>query len=510
MNGIVLYADGGVKPNPGKAGYGIHGYFFECKEPTKGIGLGSISASSVGYVNKEDLIDVKSSDFQDKNTIVLETQKFPVTITKYIDAFGTVGTVIDGVKIINDVSNNKAEAEALNRSLKIIQEHKPDFAIINSDSELTVRGFNEWMRIWSSQNWIKKDGNPVASTDVWKEILESKKILDSMDIPVKMVWVKGHDGDTGNERADSLATIGRFTALRSLDYHSCDLKDPDGYWKSVNEKHPFFLNKYCYFNTRQETITPGVYYTGNHGKDNHLNGNRMSDRTGSVIKIAHPDPVIEMIRNFQSRIIYGLDMMYVINLDKVFSANIYDKLNIYGELLIEPPVGFKKDLKTLGDSTITEEQNPPRLSERTYQSLEDLGQILDSFITERNDIVLTDITDSLYEQQTKQGKKNSTEAQPLVETKLLSSIGVGCSSIKVKGKFKNERGTADVEITLSIGIDTLERNSLKKIESKNPKVYFVSWSAGENLFRYATIIKAGDDVGIWSGIDSNTRVIFFK
>lgn len=510
MQGMVLYADGGVKPNPGKAGYGIHGYIFECQEPTKGIGLGSIVASSVGYIEKEQLIDIKTVDFQDKNTIVSECQKFPVTLKKYIDAFGTVGTVIDGVRIITDSGNNKAEAEALNRSLKLIIEYKPDFAIINSDSELTVRSYNEWLKIWVDQNWIKRDGNPVSSSEVWKEVYESKKILDSLNIPVKAVWVRGHNGDTGNERADSLATIGRFAALSGLDKHVYEEKEPDGYWKSVFEKHPFLFAKYCYFNTREETITPGIYYTGNHGKDNNLNGNRMSDRTGAVIKIAQPDPVIEMIRKFQSKIIYGLDMMYVINLDKVFASNIYDKLNIYGELLIEPPIGYKKDLKTLGDSTITEEQNPPRLSERTYQSLEDLGQVLDSFILERNDIEVTDITDHFYERLIKESKKKNAEESPIVETKLASSIGVGCSSIKVKGKFKNDLGSAEVEITLSIGIDTLERNSLKKIETKNPKIYFVSWSVGENLFRYATIIKAGEDVGIWSGIDSNTRVIFFK
>ena len=36
--GVVLYADGGSRENPGAAGSGIHGYLFEFSLPKKGTG----------------------------------------------------------------------------------------------------------------------------------------------------------------------------------------------------------------------------------------------------------------------------------------------------------------------------------------------------------------------------------------------------------------------------------------------------------------------------------------
>ena len=510
MKGIVLYSDGGVKPNPGMAGYGVHGYIFETTTPTKGVGLGSIVPCTIGYTEKDKLTDIKPEDALISKSIVDELYNFQVTPIKYIDAFGTVDTLIDGQYLVAPTSNNHAEIRAVIRALEIIAEHKPDFAFINSDSELVVRGTNEWLKLWNDQKWVKRDGSPVANTAAWQTLYEAKKVVDDLGIPFRLKWIRGHDGDTGNERADKLATIGRFSALRGVTYHECVLKETEGYWKQKLEKNPLLLNRYCYFNTNKETMIPGVYYLGNHGKNHSHNGNRISDRSGCVVKIKTPDPVIEMIREYQSKTIYGLDMLYVINLDKVFNSNTYDELNTYGELLIEPPMNFRKDLKTLGDVTITEEQNPAKLSQRTLSSLEELQQVLDSFLNKKEDVIVTDITDIFYEKSIKTKNKKNVEESVQTETKLHSSVGVGCPSIKINGRFNKDGNDTILSVTLNIGIDTLERNSLKKIETCDPKIYFVSWSDGGSLFRYATVIQTKDDVGIWAGIDSNTRIITIK
>ena len=39
LRGAVVYSDGGARPNPGRMGWGAHGYIFETRKPTKGHGL---------------------------------------------------------------------------------------------------------------------------------------------------------------------------------------------------------------------------------------------------------------------------------------------------------------------------------------------------------------------------------------------------------------------------------------------------------------------------------------
>jgi ribonuclease HI len=70
-----------------------------------------------------------------------------------------------------------------------------------SDSQYVIKGMSEWIVNWKKKNW--KD---VKNVDLWKK-------LD--DISQKHVitwrWVRGHDGNLGNERADALANKGVYS-----------------------------------------------------------------------------------------------------------------------------------------------------------------------------------------------------------------------------------------------------------------------------------------------------------
>ena len=52
-------------------------------------------------------------------------------------------------------------------------------------------------------NFMNAKKKPVANTELWIQ-------LDALNAQhkVKWIWVKGHSGDPGNERADSLANKG--------------------------------------------------------------------------------------------------------------------------------------------------------------------------------------------------------------------------------------------------------------------------------------------------------------
>ena len=525
MKGIVLHADGGVRPNPGPAGYGVHGFHYDTTITAKPIGLGSIVASTLGYVEKDKAKDgTTNTNVVELTTNDILTDKLCVTVspTKYVDMFGTVSTMVEGRPVINlAATNNRAEVRAAEAALHYIAQEKPDVATVYTDSEYTVRGINEWLPNWIKREWVRPDGTSIANADAWQDLQKALNKVNELNIPVQFSWIKGHNGHVGNERADKLATMGVFTSMRGKDYHTVETRPPEGFWKYATEKHPFLAHTYCYFNTSAGSSVPGEYFLGNHGKDLNLLGSRVSDGTYSVVRIKQPDPILEMIRNYQSVVTYNADMLYVAHMTKIFTPDIHQDLNTYGELIIEPCIGQSTDLKTTEGVVLTEEINPARLSMRAIDSLILLSDVLDQFLSSSAELCVTDITDFIYEKAakankvSKKAKKGEAEVVEQVTpaapeelvTKLRSDMVVGRPSIQVKGQYKTDLTESTLDITLSSGIDTLDRNSLKRLEEHNPQVYLVTWSEGSNIFRYATVIRANEDVGIWAGVYSNLRVI---
>ena len=71
---------------------------------------------------------------------------------------------------------------------------------IYSDSKYLVDSVAQgWVYRWKENGWKRKE-NEVPNTDLWKQLL---KLCQQHE--VESVWVKGHDGNPGNERADQLS-----------------------------------------------------------------------------------------------------------------------------------------------------------------------------------------------------------------------------------------------------------------------------------------------------------------
>lgn len=103
-------------------------------------------------------------------------------------------------------TNNRMELTAVLEALRAL----PDGAkvIVHSDSTYVVKGMSIWRNAWRQRGWRKKNGEPIPNDDLWQE-------LDRQALRVRatFVWVRGHDGNEGNERADRLAALGRASVL---------------------------------------------------------------------------------------------------------------------------------------------------------------------------------------------------------------------------------------------------------------------------------------------------------
>ena len=94
-------------------------------------------------------------------------------------------------------TNNRMEMGAAIEALKAIR--KPGMRIrLHTDSQYLVKSMTEWVKGWKAKGWKKKDGE-LKNVDLLQELDQLNQLHQ-----VSWQWVKGHNGDPGNECADGL------------------------------------------------------------------------------------------------------------------------------------------------------------------------------------------------------------------------------------------------------------------------------------------------------------------
>jgi len=73
-----------------------------------------------------------------------------------------------------------------------------------SDSEYTVKGYNQWMKGWQSKGWMNTSG-VVKNQGLWKNFIKLKALITKDQVPITLRWSRGHDGAKYNEIADIIA-----------------------------------------------------------------------------------------------------------------------------------------------------------------------------------------------------------------------------------------------------------------------------------------------------------------
>ena len=87
-------------------------------------------------------------------------------------------------------------------ALKYLLKNKVKMPIeIFSDSKYVILGITEWIFNWQKNNWRNANKKPVLNKDLWEELYGLTE-----EFKPKWTYVKGHNGDKWNERADEIAT----------------------------------------------------------------------------------------------------------------------------------------------------------------------------------------------------------------------------------------------------------------------------------------------------------------
>lgn len=95
-------------------------------------------------------------------------------------------------------TNNRMELTAAIEALKLFKDKK--YLKVYTDSNYLKQGITLWINSWKKNNWKNNQKKLVKNVDLWKELDFFNNYHN-----VKWYWVKAHDGNFGNEKADMLA-----------------------------------------------------------------------------------------------------------------------------------------------------------------------------------------------------------------------------------------------------------------------------------------------------------------
>lgn len=101
-------------------------------------------------------------------------------------------------------TNIRMEGKALIAAMK---DAKGEHCQIFTDSEFWINVITKWAPGWEAKGWAKKGGE-IKNLDIVKEAYQ----LHS-ESQATLTWVRGHEGDPGNELADEWANKAREQRL---------------------------------------------------------------------------------------------------------------------------------------------------------------------------------------------------------------------------------------------------------------------------------------------------------
>jgi ribonuclease HI len=398
---VIVFTDGGCKPNPGFAGYGVFGYTYNLHERyinTKHPGFSNLHFSKKGI-----------------ETNKCESGLEVCSIIEYIGAIGG-----------SNSTNNQAELLGAIKALELCKDlcSSGDNLDIYTDSGYIVSAYNENLDKWVSNGWVRLDGKDLTHKAEWEIILHYKNYYKSLNVNLTFNWVKGHDGTYGNHVSDIYSTIGA-NASRVLNGSSdfcvySNIVSYKDYKESYNNKDFIYTFKNLYFSTN-ELVDDKNYCFLHSGEDEEVGKKSLSNIF--AVNLGYVPEPINKVKRFYRSLRDNHVSMCCVKLSKFTDKDVLRLFNIIDPVYLLVESNSRKDIKSYSlvrDTTnfITEIDNSfpfimnaNRLFSRMYDLKEDisigfLGTIVVDItdrIVQSNKITMTtkdkyvDITDIVNE-----------------------------------------------------------------------------------------------------------------
>jgi ribonuclease HI len=102
-------------------------------------------------------------------------------------------------------TNNRMELMAAIQALENLT--RRSVVYLHTDSSYLRNGVTSWLSTWKRNGWRTASKQAVKNEDLWRRLDAAAGKHE-----VHWLWVKGHAGNPGNERADALANRGMAEA----------------------------------------------------------------------------------------------------------------------------------------------------------------------------------------------------------------------------------------------------------------------------------------------------------
>lgn len=110
-----------------------------------------------------------------------------------------------------ETTNNRMEMQAAIAALEALCRLKETLdqdgsPTLYTDSQYVQNGITKWIHGWKKKGWKTASGKPVLNQDLWKQLDELHQQVNAyLPKPLRWAYVRGHSGNTGNERCDAIA-----------------------------------------------------------------------------------------------------------------------------------------------------------------------------------------------------------------------------------------------------------------------------------------------------------------
>lgn len=104
-------------------------------------------------------------------------------------------------------TNNRMEMQAAISALEFFADtSQTGPCVIHTDSEYLIKGITQWVNGWKKKGWKTAAGKAVLNQDLWEKLDRlNNQVQAQIKSPVAWKHVRGHSGNVGNERCDTIA-----------------------------------------------------------------------------------------------------------------------------------------------------------------------------------------------------------------------------------------------------------------------------------------------------------------
>lgn len=121
-----------------------------------------------------------------------------------------------------ETTNNRMEYRACIEALEMALEMGEENVTLYTDSSYVKDSITEWAPKWEALGWYR---NKTKTKDVKNKDLCIRLYNLNKELAVTWEWVKGHNGNVGNERADELASASAIDKANLIEDERADFAE---------------------------------------------------------------------------------------------------------------------------------------------------------------------------------------------------------------------------------------------------------------------------------------------